>query len=476
MAISAAIYVRISSDPDATRRGVERQEDECRDLADRLGWTVARVYVDNDVSAASGKPRPEFERMLADVAAGAVDGIVVWHTDRLYRRAVDLVRIVDALQSTPIRTVTSGDLDLSTSSGRMQARILGAVAEGEVEHSVERMKLAHRQAAESGKWRVRRRVFGYKLGGQEIEPIEAQAIRLAATDILGGVSTSEIARRWNREGLRTSGRQLLSPTGAKLENGHGSEWTSRRVGEQLRNALYAQRVTYNGQILTGVVGQWPRILDDDVFDAVAAFLDGRRQPTRKDRLWQGSSVYRCGACHPDEGGMLPKMEVARRGGIPHYRCRVKGHNRRDQRRLDDYVDSIVLGRLARPDALDLLDKGTGVDLPALTARRDGLLARIDSATGAWSTDDGLDYSDLLDAVKPLRDQVAEIDRQLAAQAQRDPVAELLLAEGDLDTVWSGLSPERRSKIIDVLMSVVILPVVKRGNVFDADRIVIEWKR
>lgn len=174
--------------------------------------------------------------------------------------------------------------------------------------------------------------------------------------------------------------------------------------------------------------------------------------------------------------MLPKMEVARRGGIPHYRCRVKGHNRRDQRRLDDYVDSIVLGRLARPDALDLLDKGTGVDLPALTARRDGLLARIDSATGAWSTDDGLDYSDLLDAVKPLRDQVAEIDRQLAAQAQRDPVAELLLAEGDLDTVWSGLSPERRSKIIDVLMSVVILPVVKRGNVFDADRIVIEWKR
>lgn len=35
---------------------VERQERECREQAARLGWQVAGVYVDNDVSASTGRP------------------------------------------------------------------------------------------------------------------------------------------------------------------------------------------------------------------------------------------------------------------------------------------------------------------------------------------------------------------------------------------------------------------------------------
>jgi site-specific DNA recombinase len=54
----AAVYVRISSDPSGLRAGVERQERDCRELAERRGWTVAQVYCDNDVSADSGRPAP----------------------------------------------------------------------------------------------------------------------------------------------------------------------------------------------------------------------------------------------------------------------------------------------------------------------------------------------------------------------------------------------------------------------------------
>ena len=44
-----------------------RQLEDCRKLAEQLGWTVADEYTDNDVSAYCGKRRP-LPAMLADLA------------------------------------------------------------------------------------------------------------------------------------------------------------------------------------------------------------------------------------------------------------------------------------------------------------------------------------------------------------------------------------------------------------------------
>lgn len=463
---AAAIYVRISSDPNDNRRGVERQQAECEDLAEQLGWPVARVYEDNDASAMKSKPRPRFEELLADIEAGVVDGVLCWHADRLYRRSADLVRIIDTTKerpkrpAVPIRTVASGEVDLTTSSGRTVARLLGVMAEGEVEHAVERMKLAHRKRAETGEWRFNRRIFGYRWGGTEFEPAEAEAIRQAAVDVLSGVSTGEIARRWNKLGLRTTR--------------NGNEWRSHTVVEVLKRPLAAGRVMYNGVDL-GIEAQWEPLYDYATHLALVAFFDSRRVGKAKPRQWQGSTVYRCGVCRAI--GVESGMEVSRRGqNYPTvYRCARKGHNSRNQAKVDNYVDALVIGRLSAPDAADLLDSGDGVDVPGLTAQRDGLLARIEKATSAWSADDGMEYADLLDAVKPLRAKVAEIDKQLAAQARRDPVAELLTAGGDMADRWAALSPDRRGKIIALLMTVTIVPT-KPSRVFQPDGVEIEWKR
>jgi site-specific DNA recombinase len=66
----AAIYCRISLDRAGAGLGVARQQEDCRELAIRLGWPVAEVYVDNDVSAYSGKPRPAWQQLLAQVGSG----------------------------------------------------------------------------------------------------------------------------------------------------------------------------------------------------------------------------------------------------------------------------------------------------------------------------------------------------------------------------------------------------------------------
>jgi site-specific DNA recombinase len=73
---AAAVYVRISQARDGEHAGVDRQRDDCLALAERQGWTVGEVYTDNDRSAYDGKPRPDYVRMLADIEAGRVDGVI----------------------------------------------------------------------------------------------------------------------------------------------------------------------------------------------------------------------------------------------------------------------------------------------------------------------------------------------------------------------------------------------------------------
>lgn len=83
---AAAIYCRISHDPSGERLGVQRQEDDCRAEASRRNWGLAGVYVDDDRSAFNTrKPRPEYQRLLADIQAGEIDGVMIWRLDRLHR-------------------------------------------------------------------------------------------------------------------------------------------------------------------------------------------------------------------------------------------------------------------------------------------------------------------------------------------------------------------------------------------------------
>ena len=143
----ASIYCRISKDRVGAGIGVATQEADCRELADRLGWDVVSVHPDNDLSAHSGKPRPHYEALLAEIRAGGIDAVLAWHTDRLHRSPVELEAYVTACEEHGVitQTVQAGHLDLSTVSGLMVARMLGVTARYEVDHMIERQRRAKRQ-------------------------------------------------------------------------------------------------------------------------------------------------------------------------------------------------------------------------------------------------------------------------------------------------------------------------------------------
>jgi DNA invertase Pin-like site-specific DNA recombinase len=72
---AAALYARISSDIEGSGLGVKWQVEDCRRLAASLGWIVAEEYIDNDLSAYSGKARPGYQRMLDDLRDGLRDAV-----------------------------------------------------------------------------------------------------------------------------------------------------------------------------------------------------------------------------------------------------------------------------------------------------------------------------------------------------------------------------------------------------------------
>lgn len=58
-------------------------------------WWTPVEYVDNDVSASSGKKRPAYQRMLTDIRDGRIGAVVAWDLDPLHRRPIELEAFMD---------------------------------------------------------------------------------------------------------------------------------------------------------------------------------------------------------------------------------------------------------------------------------------------------------------------------------------------------------------------------------------------
>src|SRR4051794_3568969 len=212
----AVIYARQSLDRTGEGAAIDRQTADCLRLADQRGWTVTDTITDNDLSASTGKPRPGYQRLLGAMRARAVDVVVVWHIDRLTRRLVDLEEVISLCESTGVRLATvTGDLDLSTDTGRMVARILASVARGEVERKGARQRRANEQRAQAGFMGWTRRPFGYDrddAGRVIVVEHEAAGLKAAAEMVLDGATLAAAVRMLDERGLVTTARRSWNVT------------------------------------------------------------------------------------------------------------------------------------------------------------------------------------------------------------------------------------------------------------------------
>lgn len=461
----AAIYVRISRDREGGGLGVARQEQDCRELAERHGLTVAQVYSDNDLSAYSGKPRPAYRRILDDIAAARIDAVLAWHTDRLHRSPTELEEYISACEprGVPTFTVKAGPLDLSTPSGRMVARQLGAVARYEVEHQVERQQRAKLQAAADGRWGGGRRPYGYEPDGVTPRPDEARAVAEATDAILSGASLRGHAAAMNARGLLTS---------------TGRPWTPNELRKVLLRARNAGLREHRGEVVGPAA--WPPLVDEDRWRALVSALThpGRRTQWSSARRWLLSGLALCGVC-----GTPVRATLVATGSrsVPSYTCKASRCVSRNAAELDAFVGAVVVERLSRTDVVDLLSAAGRPDAGALQLDAGALRERLDGLAAAYA-DGAIDVRQLREGSERLRARLAEVEDQLATAGRGDALAGLLGA-ADVAASWEGLDLHRRRAVVDTLMAVTIHRTKKGrpqgwtpgSSYFDPSTVEIAWK-
>lgn len=453
------VYCRISRDREGAGLGVERQEADCRALAESLGWTVAHVYVDNDISASSGARRPQYEAMMAAVDSGEVGGLLAWHTDRLHRRPVELESFIDVCERrhVDVRTVRAGNVDLSTASGRMVARMLGAAARHETEHMSERQRRSKQQAAEAGRFRGGRRAYGYTADGAGLVDDEVEHLRWASEQILGGASLRSVVRGLEDRGARSArDEKPMHP---------------RDVKRILLSPRYAGLSTYHGEIVGKA--QWPAVWGEATMQAHSAILTDptRRTSHTQERKYLLSGIAVCGRC----GSVMSSrgMDKNRRRI---YRCKATDHLGRVQEPLDEYVTELVLRRLRMDDFRAAPPTPAVPDHSQRRAELEKRLAELATMFAEGTITGG----QLAAGSAPLRDELAQLDNEVGRARAEASAAELLADRDHVAERWEGMTIDEKARVVDLLMRVTVLPAPRGrqpgGGYFSPDSIRIEWKR
>ena len=444
---------------------MERQEADCRALAERKGLDVQAVLVDNDISAYQGrKNRPGYQALLEQIRAGLIDVVIVWHTDRLHRSLRELLAYIDECEPHRVttETVTAGPVDLATAGGRMMAKMLGAIAEHESEHKAERIRRAQLQKSQAGLWIGGTRPFGWRIdanGLASVDELEAAVVRDASQQVLEGVSLGSIIDDLNARGITTT---------------VGGRWSYATLRQMLVRPRNAGLITYGGDVVN--TANWPALVSESTWRGLVAMLNdpGRRRSTTNRVKWlmAGLATCECG---------LPVRSAAtvRRDGttVPLYRCRAKGngHVARIASAVNDLVTDVVIERLQQPDVRELLAASDRVDNADLRAEADRLRERL-SETATMFANDELTKAQFQQINQQVKDRLALAESQMTVRSRDASLAPFVTGDTDPAAIWRGLSIEKQRAVVGALVDVRLLRTDRKaGRFFDPRTVEFTWK-
>jgi len=350
--------------------------------------------------------------------------------------------------------VKAGELDLTTASGRMTARITGAVARHEVEHASERICSQKAKATAAGEWTGGGRPFGYSRDGMALVPAEADAIRDGVRRVLGGESVYSVTKSW---------QATVTPV-------RGGTWHAQNVARILTRPRNAAVAAHHGEEVGR--GSWPSIISEDEHRAVCAVLKDPSRSTYsgvRSLKWVGSGLYRCGRCGAD----LRSASASNRDGSLRriYRCRTGSHTNVNGELLDAFVIDTVCAVLDRDGAglLPVADREATGDLHA---EANALRARLDEL-GDMLGDGELTRGQYARQRERIEGKLDAVTEQLATHQTGSVLDGIATAEKP-SAAFLAQTVARQRAIIDAMMTVRIMPAkpgrLPKGVEFDYTRV------
>ncbi len=482
----AGIHVRISDDKAGDELGVQRQLHDCRALAHQLGWHVVEEYVENSVSAHSGDARPTYDRLLDDLGSGHLDALIAWHPDRIYRRPQDLEGLIDVVEGcgAPIRCVMTGEIDLTTASGRMVARQLGVAARYEGERKAERLVSKHEELARDGKPSGGPAPFGYRwddVPGPDgrpqvgptgkvvrvlaLDPAEAELIRLAADRVLAGELVSQVAAGLSAEGYRSRRGKLRAENLARVLTSGRIAGLRERYGEVVGPAT------------------WPAIVTEAEHRQLRAVLAdplrARTRPFTSALLGGGLAVCgRCGAAlHSGRGRPSKAQRAAGEQGARVYLCAsARGGCGKLQVRAAQ-VEQVVVAQVWEALSGGGLAEAVARRVPDGSAAQrdvDAIEAKLAALGVRWA--EGLLTDAAHDAAQArLAVRLAEAQAKVG-QSKRGELLRRFRKLGELRGAWPTLPlDDQRTVVALVVDRVVVAPAERLGRNFDPGRVEVVWR-
>ena len=432
---------RISDDTEGVGRGIARQEADARALAERLGLEVVAVWVDNSISAFSGKVRPGYVAACEAIESGAIGTLIADHPDRLHRSPRELEDFVGLVERTGCRvlTVTAGDLDFTTPEGRLMARITGAVARKESEDKQRRVLRKQRELRERGR-PTNRLGYPYDRGGA-LNPERAAVVREMAQRLLDGESLGALCAELAR-------RQV--PTRA------GGQWRPTTLRVMLTSPSVAGLQAHRGEIVG--TGDWEPALDRVTWERVRQVLSMRQSPSSPSRYLL-SGLATCGECGHHLTGHM-------RGRDHFYACNGRTGGCGRVFIVRDRLDALVEPRVASV----LADEALRLATPTVDAEQ--LAVDIADAEARLAS-----YAAMLDSgeLQPIEWRTLRSAAVARLEALRDREAQVAAPVPiTVGESWATLPDARKRALIASMVSVTVRRSTAANWTFDPSRVVLRW--
>jgi len=314
--VCCAIYTRKSSE-----EGLEQEFNSLQAQREALitsqrheGWVCPRASYDDGGFSGSTMGRPALQRLLADIAAGRVDIVVVYKIDRLTRSLADFAKIVEILDARDASFVSvTQQFNTTTSMGRLTLNVLLSFAQFEREVIGERIRDKIAASKKKGMWMGGVPPLGYRVQDRKLVIIDSEAEIVRS-----------IFRRYAELGSVRLLKEELETQGIKSKS-----WTSasgRRIGDKpfSRGALYLilQNRTYLGEIVLkgqSHPGEHTPIIDQPLWNTVQEQL-AANTATRNSGTRTHQPSLLAGILFDDDGNRMTPSHAVKQG--THYRYYV----------------------------------------------------------------------------------------------------------------------------------------------------------
>lgn len=456
------IWIRVSTEDQVKGESPEHHERRARAYTEAKGWNVREVYRLDAVSGKAVIAHPEAQRMLADIQAGHITGIVFSKLARLARNTRELLDFAELFRAAGADLISLQEsIDTSTPAGRLFFTLIAAMAQWEREEIADRVRASVPIRAKMGKRLGGLAPFGYRWADHQLVLDEQEGpVRALMYDLFAEHRRMKtVARILNERGYRTrKARPFSDTTVARLIQDETAKGIHRTNYTCTTDRTKRWDLKPESEwVWTPVPALVSEALWDDCNRVVAQRKEGAKPARRTAHLFAGFAYCACGT----------KMYVW--SNSPKYRCETC-NNKIPVDDLEAVYREQLRQFLLSPEEIDahaaaaaeaMAEKARLIETTQTELRK---IETEDERLYQLYMADGLSKDDFARRHKPLSARRTQLEDELPRlQAELDVLRigslsreEALSEAQDLAARWADLAQEEKRQIIESITERIVI--------------------